>query len=156
MMKNETKVKVTGLDSGYSQRIASRAHTFTADEPLELGGTDRGPTPYELLLAALGACTAITVRMYAQRKDWSLEEVAVQVSMKKVHARDCEDCEQDTGFVDVFEKQVDLRGDLTNEQRQRLLDVADRCPVHQSLTSNAKIESVQTLSASEESTSGAC
>ncbi len=147
-MKNETTVTVTNIEGGYAERIVSRNHVLTADEPIEFGGTDRGPTPYELLLAALGSCSAITVRMYAKRKDWPLEDVSVQVSMKKIHAKDCGDCEQETGFVDVFEKHVELRGRLTDEQRQRLSEVADRCPVHRTLVAAAKIQSVERTTSS--------
>lgn len=140
-MKNETRVKVTNLDTGYAHRIESRAHVLTADEPTELGGTDQGPTPYELLLAALGSCSAITVRIYANRKNWPLEDVTVQVTLDRIHAKDCEDCEQETGFVDVFVKEVDLQGPLTSEQRQRLTEIADRCPVHRTLSGATKIQS---------------
>lgn len=112
-------------------RVAER-HALLADEPLGIGD-DTGPAPYDLLLAALGACTSMTVRMYADRKGWPLEDVAVRLSHSKVHADDCAACESDSGKVDVIERELVIEGPLDDEQRAKLLQIADRCPVHRSL-----------------------
>lgn len=141
MAKQPTEVVVTSSGDGYAQTIVARQHALAADEPLAVGGTDTGPDPYELLLASLGACTSITLRMYARQKQWPLAGVSVRLSHQKVHARDCAECEQETGFVDVIEKHVLLTGDLSPDQRARLLAIADKCPVHRSLTGAVKIRS---------------
>ena len=138
-MSESTHVTVTDLNDGYAQRIEARNHQFAADEPAEVGGKDTGPTPYELLLAALGSCTTITVQMYARRKQWPLTGIQVQLSHRKIHARDCADCDQEDGFVDEIEKQIELQGPLNDEQRQRLLEIADRCPVNRTLLNTPKI-----------------
>jgi len=119
--------------SGYATDIAVRGHQLIADDPLDAGGTDQGPTPYELLLAALNACTSITLRMYADRKKWPLQSVVVQSSHSKIHAKDCVECESEDGWVDQIERSIELVGDLDEGQRQRLLEIADRCPVHRTL-----------------------
>ena len=141
MARQLTEVVVTSASGGYAQTIVARRHTLAADEPLTVGGTDTGPDPYELLLASLGACTSITVQMYARQKQWPLAAVSVRLSHQKVHAKDCAECEQETGFVDVMEKHVDLTGDLSPDQRARLLEIADKCPVHRTLTGAVKIRS---------------
>jgi putative redox protein len=122
------------------QEIAARQHRFAADEPVTVaGGTDSGPNPYELLLGALGACTAITVRLYAARKGWALEDVVVALAHDHVHAEDCADCETKTGMVDTIEVELTLRGALDVEQRARLLEIAGRCPVNRTLQSEIRI-----------------
>ncbi len=141
-MANKTSVEVREQGEPYAQQIQTRQHIFAADEPESVGGTDTGPTPYELLLGALGSCTTITVRMYANRKKWPLESVNVSLNIYKIHARDCEDCEQESGMVDIIEKQIVFQGDLTTEQRERLLDISQRCPVHKTLSGGTKIRSV--------------
>lgn len=115
-----------------SWRTTTRWTPATNDEPLGIGD-DTGPAPYDFLLAALGSCTSMTVRMYADRKGWSLDDVAVRLRHSKVHAKDCERCESETGKVDVIERELVIEGDLDDEQRARLLEIADRCPVHRSL-----------------------
>ncbi|MEM7095970.1 MAG: alpha/beta fold hydrolase [Actinomycetota bacterium] len=113
-------------------RVAER-HALLADEPLGIGD-DTGPAPYDFLLAALGTCTSMTLRMYADRKGWPLKDVAVRLKHAKVHAKDCENCETENGKVDLIERELVIVGDeLDDEQRQRLLEIADRCPVHRSL-----------------------
>lgn len=139
-MSKDTTVRVTSLREGYAQKVEVRGHTLSADEPQEFGGTDTGPTPYELLSAALGSCTTITVQMYARRKNWPLEGISVDLDLRRIHAKDCEDCEQETGFVDVFEKRIKLEGPLSDEQRERLLEISGRCPVHRTLTGSVKVE----------------
>lgn len=132
-------VTVEGDASGFAQRIVTGAHEFSADEPLSAGGTDTGPDPYQLLLAALGACTSMTVAMYARRKEWPLKRVSVQLAHSKVHAEDCAHCDTREGRLDRIERAIHLEGDLTAEQRQRLIEIAERCPVHRTLTSETDI-----------------
>jgi putative redox protein len=127
------EVAETG-DGRYENRVRVRTHSLLADEPESVGGGDTGPNPYEYLAAALGACTSMTLRMYAQRKGWPLERVAVTLHHEKGHADDCADCvEGDSRKVDIFERQLVIEGDLDAEQRQRLVEIADKCPVHQTL-----------------------
>ncbi len=119
--------------------ITAGRHRFVADEPLGVGD-DAGPNPYGLLLSALGACTVMTLQMYAQRKGWSLTGIEVRLSTHKIHARDCEDCESDPDArVDIIERELVLGGDLTPEQLARLQEMAEKCPVHRTLTSETKI-----------------
>lgn len=124
----------------FQQRVTSGTHMILADEPIPIG-TDTGMAPYELLLAGLGACTAMTLRMYANRKDLPLEKVSVQLSHSRIHAEDCENCETESGRVDRIERSITLVGDLTDEQRGRLMEIADRCPVHRTLQSEISITS---------------
>ena len=119
--------------SRYLTRIRVNGHTLVADEPQEMGGTDQGPTPYDLLLASLGACTAITLRMYADRKNWPLENMRISLNHTKMHAQDCEHCETKTGQIDHISRDIELAGPLNEEQRSRLLEIADHCPVHRTL-----------------------
>jgi putative redox protein len=123
----------------FAQRIRAGRHALAADEPAEAGGQDRGPNPYELLLSALGACTSMTLRMYADHKKWPLRHVTVRLRHKKIHAQDCGDCETREGKIDFIEREVVIDGDLSADQRARLLEIADRCPVHRTLTSEVKI-----------------
>lgn len=139
MAGQPTEVVVTSTGGGYAQMIRARGHTLSADEPASVGGTDTGPDPYELLLASLGSCTSMTVQMYARQKGWALGGVSVRLRHRKVHAQDCADCEATSAYVDLIEKEVDLVGDLSAEQRARLLEIADRCPVHRTLTGQVKI-----------------
>jgi len=133
--KDETERQVTtriGRDRYYTE-IDAGGHPLSADEPASSGGTDQGPTPYELLAAALGTCTCITLRMYADRKKWELTEISVLLKHRKVHARDCETCPESDVKTDRIERELGLAGNLSEEQRQRLLEIADRCPVHKTL-----------------------
>ncbi|MFT4606196.1 MAG: putative redox protein [Rhodothermales bacterium] len=124
----------------YTSRVTARTHSLKADEPASLGGSDLGPTPYEYLAAALGSCTAITLRMYADRKEWPLESVDVEVSHAKVHAEDC-DCETTaTGRIDLISRVITLHGDLDRAQRIRLMEIADKCPVHRTLTGSIVVK----------------
>jgi len=126
---------------GYTTDITAGDHRLTADEPLAVGGADKGPTPYDYLLAALGACTAMTLRMYADRKKWLLEGVTVDLKHHKIHAKDCSECETAKGYVDQIEREVGLIGELAADQQKRLLEIADRCPVHRTLGSEINIVS---------------
>jgi putative redox protein len=135
----EGTVIVTETGAGtYTQEITAGHHRLASDEPRPIGD-DAGPTPYDLLLAGLGACTSMTVRMYAHRKGWPLERVRVTLRHSRIHAKDCADCETRTGFVDHIDRDIELSGDLDDEQRQRLLRIAERCPVHQTLSSEVRI-----------------
>lgn len=109
-------------------------HMLKADEPLSVGGNDSGPTPYDYLLTALGACKSMTMRMYAERKGWPLDRARVSLRHEKIHAEDCETCETEKGMVDLIEADIELLGELTDEQRQKIFEIAERCPVHQTLT----------------------
>jgi putative redox protein len=135
----EGTVTVTGTRAGgYTQQIAAGYHQLVADEPRPIGD-DAGPTPYDLLLAALGACTSMTVRMYADHKGWALERIRVTLRHSRIHTKDCADCETSQAWIDHIDRDVELTGDLDDAQRQRLLLIADRCPVHQTLTSEVRI-----------------
>src|SRR5436305_11204519 len=120
---------VVRSQAGLTQRIDVRGHHLTADEPLADGGSDLGPNPYELLLSALGACTAITVKMYAQRKGWPLESIEVALQHERIHAEDCAECDTRVGYLDKITKHISLYGALDAEQRLRLVEIAERCPV---------------------------
>lgn len=124
---------------GYRTEVSTRGYTFVADEPADVGGSGAGPTPYDYLLGALGACTAMTVRWYAARKGWPLESVVVKLRNARSHAQDCADCEKKPVGFRRLERRVELHGPLDAEQRQRLLAIADRCPVKQTLGSGIEI-----------------
>ncbi|HKO50761.1 MAG TPA: OsmC family protein [Polyangiaceae bacterium] len=130
---------VHGSAQGFAQTITTGGHRLLADEPLSMGGMDTGPSPYDLLIAALGACTSMTVSLYARRKQWPLEAVTVKITHRKVHAADCEECEKKSGLLDRIERGIELHGALTEEQRSRLLEIANKCPVHKTLTSQVQI-----------------
>ena len=134
-------VSVNSGASRFIQEISVGPHVFHADEPGDLGGGDVGPNPYELLLAALGACTSMTVRMYAERKKWPLDSVRVGLSYAKVHVDDCVNCETEVRMIDQIEVEITLVGNLDGEQRRRLLEIANICPVHRTLTSQVRIRS---------------
>jgi putative redox protein len=120
-------------------------HGLVADEPVSMGGTDKGPAPFDLLMAGLGTCKAMTLRMYSDRKQWPLEAVTVKLNHKKIDAADCETCQTKEGQLDQFDCEIDLSGELDDQQKQRLLQIADRCPVHRTLHSeiivNSKLKS---------------
>lgn len=133
-------VIVTGDASGLAQDITVGRHRLTADEPLAAGGTDAGPNPYDLLLCALGSCTSMTLALYARRKQWPLRAVTVRLRHSKIYAVDCETCETREGQLDRIEREVELVGDLDETQRARLLEIANKCPVHRTLTSEIEIQ----------------
>jgi putative redox protein len=128
----------TGAD-GFRTDIVAAGHALIADEPADVGGSNLGPSPYDLLAAALASCTTMTLRMYAARKGLDLRASTVKVRHAKIHAEDCADCETAKGKVDEFERELTVEGDLTQEQRQRLLEIADMCPVHRTLHSETKV-----------------
>ena len=139
-MTDSRDVIVSGSADGFEQKVTVGPHALVADEPLAAGGTDTGPNPYDLLIAALGACTSMTVSLYARRKQWPLESVSVKLRHSKIHAADCESCEQKDGMVDRIERYIELYGALTDEQRARLVEIANKCPVHKTLTSKIDIQ----------------
>jgi len=122
----------------YAQRITAGRHQLNADEPTPVGH-DTGPSPYDLLLAGLGACTSMTLRMYATRKQWPLESVTVTLRHSRIHAKDCEDCATESGQLDRIDRVIQLSGAVDAEQRRRLIEIADRCPVHRTLHSEVKV-----------------
>ena len=140
-MADEDRVVVeeTG-ENLYQQAIAvGSRHHLIADEPKKVGGGDTGPNPYDFLLAALGTCTSMTLRLYAERQDWLLEHVSVSLHHDRIHAKDCADCDAQHGMIDVIERVITLEGDLDAEQTARLLEIADKCPVHRTLMSDISI-----------------
>ena len=136
---DEGWVVVDGAANGFAQAITAGTHCLRADEPIAEGGTATGPTPYDLLLAALGSCTSMTVSMYARRKQWPLERVTVRLHHSNIHAQDCAQCDTKDGTLDRIEREIELRGSLGDDQRARLLAIANRCPVHLTLTSEIDI-----------------
>jgi putative redox protein len=131
-MSVETRVTVSGASSGFVQDVQMGRHRLTTDEPVALGGTDAGPAPYDLLLASLGSCTSMTVSMYARRKNWPLESVRVELRHSKVKVGEA-------AAQDQIERDIQLIGPLTAEQHERLLDIANKCPVHRTLKSEILI-----------------
>src|SRR3954452_7530644 len=132
-------VVITSGDSRFLQEISIGPHWFKADELVASGGGDGGPDPYELLLAALGACTSMTLRMYADRKGWALKTVRIRLTHEKIYAQDCADCETKNGMLDLIKREISLVGELADEQPQRLLEIANKCPVHRTMTSEIRI-----------------
>lgn len=135
---NQVVVSESGK-SHFSQQIVVGHHVLTADEPLANGGNDLGPSPYDFLLTALGTCTSMTLRMYADLKKLPLTKVVVRLSHEKIHANDCVECEKSDVKIDHIQRVIELEGDLTVEQRTKLVEIANKCPVHRTLTSNIHI-----------------
>ena len=138
-VRSEARVIVRGAASGFVQEIEAGGHRLVADEPADFGGTDAGPTPYDLLLGALGACTSMTVAMYARRKRWPLAGVTVRLRHGRIDAVDCAECETKEGMLDRINLQIDFEGALTPEQKGRLLEIARKCPVHRTLKSEIDV-----------------
>ena len=135
-MSNAVEVRSRGY---LTQEVRAGKHVLAADEPKEDGGADTGPNPYELLLAALGACTSMTVQLYAKKKGWPLEEVRVELTQERQHGEDCAGCDERDVRVDLIRKRLFLRGALDETQRQRLAEIAERCPVNRTLTGEVKM-----------------
>jgi putative redox protein len=138
---SQPSVIVRATGAGYAQEITAGRHHLSSDEPVASGGTDSGLTPYDLLLSALGACTSMTVGMYARRRNWPLEGIVVRLRHSKIHAEDCSECETKEGILDRIERELQLTGPLTSEQRSKLLEIAEKCPVHRTLESRINIRS---------------
>jgi len=134
-------VTVTERDKVFTQDITAGRHHLVADEPTSVGGADLGVTPYDLLLAALGTCTSMTLRMYAKRKGLNVENIQVKLEHDRIHASDCDDCENQSGKVDQIRRVIRIEGDLTDAQRKRMLEIADMCPVHRTLHNQKQITS---------------
>ncbi|MEO1012931.1 MAG: bifunctional alpha/beta hydrolase/OsmC family protein [Bacteroidota bacterium] len=130
------------VEDGFTTPMKVGNHYLTADEPLDVGGNDFGPSPYELVSAGLSACTAMTIQMYVKRKGWPLEHVEVHTSYSKDHLQDCENCESDNAKIDTFHREVKLQGDLDEKQKTRIMQIADKCPVHRTLHSETQVITV--------------
>ena len=138
--QTEPHVIVRGTAADFSQKIEIGTHRINADEPVSFGGADTGSSPYALILAALGACTSMTIGLYARKLRWPLEKITVSLHHSKIHAKDCEECETKEGRIDRIEMEIHLDGTLTDEQRAKLMEIAEKCPVHQTLTSEINIK----------------
>jgi uncharacterized OsmC-like protein len=143
-MAEETRMKpadvaVHGDARGFRQEIVAGKHHLHADEPVSAGGSDAGPDPYDYLLAALGVCTSMTVGLYARRKQLPLDKIIVSLWHSRIYAKDCEECETKEGMLDRIDVEVELTGSLTAEQHARLMEIAAKCPVHRTLTSEINI-----------------
>jgi putative redox protein len=132
-------VVVSGPATGFRTDVEVGGHHLVVDEPIAVGGADGGPTPYEMLLAGLGACTVMTLRIYADRRKWPLERARVTLQHRKVHAQDCVDCDKRDAKMDVIDRIIFLEGQLDEEQRAKLIEIAERCPVHQTLKGKIQV-----------------
>ena len=141
-MREPHEVVVRLGAAGFRTEIEAGQHALVADEPVEVGGTNGGPTPYDLLAASLGSCTAMTIRIVAERRGWPLEGVVVGLRHRRVHEKDCETCATERVGIDQFDRWIELSGPLTEDQRAALLQIADRCPVGQTLTRGVRIAAV--------------
>ena len=136
----DNRVLVRTGKTGYQTEIIANGHHLISDEPIAAGGANTGPTPYDYLVASLGACTSMTIRMYADRKKWPVEAIGVRLKHQKIHTEDCQECDTKNRKIDHIDREIELFGPLTKEQRERLLEIADRCPVHRTLHSEILVE----------------
>jgi putative redox protein len=134
-----SEVVVHGSAAGFAQEIVIGPHRLTSDEPLDAGGANSGPSPYDLLLSALGSCTSMTIAIYARRKAWPLESVTLKLRHSRIHATDCAECETKEGMLDHIQLDIQLTGSLTVDQRAKLMEIANKCPVHRTLVSEINI-----------------
>jgi len=137
---NETAaVVVRGDASSFKQEVVAGKHRLLADEPASAGGGDAGPDPYDYLLAALGVCTSMTIGLYARRKNLPLQTIKVSLRQSRIYAKDCEECETKEGMLDRIDVEIELTGPLSTEQHDKLMEIAAKCPVHRTLTSEINI-----------------
>ena len=134
-----SKFAVAITKDTYTTQVSTPDHIGLTDEPVELGGQNKGPTPYELLMGALASCTSITLRMYVNRKGWDVSRIRVRVNYSRDYQEDCESCTSANKKVDVFERIIDVEGNLDDAKKTRMLEIADKCPVHLALENKAKI-----------------
>lgn len=142
-VQSESQVDVWLNNDKFTTEVVARKHTWIADEPLDAGGNDLGPTPYELLSSALGTCTAITLKMYAKRKNWDIGEIKVMVEHGRKYADDCEHCDDNSKLIEVFKRTLVFDERLDGEKKNRLHQIADHCPVHKTLSKNSRIDTVR-------------
>ena len=140
VLKSQHEVAVSIGNAGFTTTVLAGKHYLTADEPESVGGNDFGPSPYEYVSSGLGACTAMTLRMYADRKKWDLQKVVVHINHGKDYPSNIDEIEKTTKKIDVFEREIELYGDLDDAQKQRLLEIADKCPVHRTLHASSEIK----------------
>lgn len=133
------EVLVLEQDTKFLRKLYTQHHDYLADEPTANGGTDLGPDPYELLLMSLGACTSMTLRMYANHKKLTVDDIEVHLRHDRIHAEDCENCENTEGYVSRIERTIRYKGDLSDEQHRRFMEIADKCPVHKTLKGEIQI-----------------
>ncbi len=143
MASNPSLVSVETASGKFQQTVTVGKHVFLADEPESFGGTDSGPSPYDLLLAALGSCTSMTMKMYADRKGIALEAVHIVLEHSREHVDDCLSCNNDDNRIDVIDRSIVLQGDLTDEERRKLLEIAEKCPVHRTLENRIDIHTLE-------------
>jgi putative redox protein len=138
-----TVVVTASGDGTYTQRVTTATHELLVDEPVAVGGADAGPNPYELLLASLGSCTAITLRMYANRKGIPLTRATIRLRHDRIHAEDCARCETEHGMLSRITREIELAGELDDDQRAKLMLIADKCPVHRTLSAEIAIDTLE-------------
>ena len=143
MADNPSIVSVETASGKFQQKISVGQHEWLADEPESFGGLDSGPSPYDLLLAALGTCTSMTIKIYAERKNIPLTSVHIELEHSRDHAEDCTTCNNADNRIDVIDRSITLRGDLSDEQRAKLMAIADKCPVHRTLENRIDIHSIE-------------
>jgi uncharacterized OsmC-like protein len=136
------EVRVTEKNKKFTRGVISDTHNWLADEPTRAGGDDLGPDPYEHLIAALGTCTSMTIRMYANHKKLALEDVIVEITHSRQHGEDCRLCDDENAFIELFERRITLKGELAEHEKQRLLEIADRCPVRKTLHNKIVVDTV--------------
>ena len=132
-------VVVHGDASSFKQEIVAGKHRLLADEPVNAGGSDAGPDPYDYLLTAVGVCTSMTIGLYARRKNLPLQTIKVSLRQSRIYAKDCEECETKEGMLDRIDVEIELTGPLSTEQHDKLMEIAAKCPVHRTLTSEINI-----------------